>query len=173
MSEHASQDLASGIHLVGSIPLSSNTETFRKAMTTLPHRLRRLPDGETGKRHYFTLCQDHVFIRSPFIMHPYDLVGTPFEGQDMSVPEGAAIELAPTGYDDAALDSYKVFVQLRNEGVVEPGVRFQVCIPTLVNVLSKWVRPEYQAEAEPVYEVLLLKAMRRIQDTIPSRDLAI
>ena len=106
-------------------------------------------------------------------MHPHDLAGSPFEGQDFSVSTRAEIELGPTGYDDVALSSYKEFVRLREEGVIEPKMRFQVCLPTPVNVLKKWVAPEYQAKAEPVHEGLLLQAMRRIQDEIPARDLAI
>lgn len=173
MSGQATHGEANGVHLVGSVPLSTNTETFHKVMKALPHRLRRIPDGETGKRDNFVHCQGSVFIRSPFIMYPHDLAGSPFEGQDLSASKGAKIQLGSTGYDDAALSSYKEFVRLRKEGVIEPEMRFQVCLPTPVNVLFGWVRPEYQAEAEPVYEALLLQAMRRIQHEIPPWDLAI
>lgn len=173
MSGQATHGNANGVHLVGSVPLSTNTETFHKVIKALPHRLHRIPDGETGTRHYFVRWQGSVFIRSPFIMHPHDLAGSPFEGQDLSASKGAKIELGSTGYDDAALSSYKEFLRLRKEGFIEPETRFQVCLPTPVNVLTRWVRPEYQAEVEPVYEALLLQAMRRIQHEIPPRDLAI
>ena len=169
----STQRLANGVHLVGSIPLSSNVEAFYTVIEALPNRLRRVPDGETGKRNYFIRCQDSTFLRSPFIMHARDLVGTPFEGQDLSTSEDAKIDLGPTGYDDAALESYAEFVRLRNDGLIQPGMRFQVCLPTTVNVLTKWVRPEYQVRVEPIYEALLLKALGRIQDSIPSKDLAI
>ena len=173
MSGYTTEGGANGVHLVGSIPVSSNTETFEKIMTTLPHRLRRLPDGETGKRYYFTRWQNAVFMRSPFIMHANDLVNTPFAGQDLSALTGAQVELGPTGYDDAALASYEEFLRLKEEGVIEPKIRFQVGIPTPVNVVSRWVREEYQAEVEPAYEALLLKALSRIQNSIPARELAI
>ena len=173
MSDYPTYEGVNGIHLVGSIPFSSNTEAFSKTLAALPNRLRRIPDGETGKRNYFIRFQDSVFIRSPFIMYPHDLAGTPFQGQDFSASKGTKIELGPTGYEDAALASYTEFLRLRTEGIIEPGMRFQVCLPTPVNVLTKWVRPEYQVEVEPVYEAQLLKDIRQIQDSIPARDLAI
>ena len=173
MPGYATQDLANGVHLVGSVPLSSTSETFCKMMSALPQRLRRLPDGETGERKYFIRWQDSVFIRSPFIMHPHDLAGGPFDGQDFSASKGEDIKLGPIGYDDAGLASYKEFLRLREEGVIEPMMRFQVCLPTPINAIAKYVRPEYQADADPVYEGLLLQAIRRIQDGIPPGDLAI
>jgi hypothetical protein len=39
-----------GVHLVGSVPLSSAEEVFRTASAILGDRLRRLSDGETGVR---------------------------------------------------------------------------------------------------------------------------
>lgn len=107
-------------------------------METLSHRLPRIPDGEIGKRNYFIRCQDSVFIRSLFTMYPHDLAGSPSEGQDLSTSKGAKIELGSTGYDDAALFSYKKYVRLRKEGVIEAEMRFHVCLPTPVNVLTKW-----------------------------------
>ena len=35
-----------------------------------------------------------------------------------------------TGYDDAAIESYDVFKKLRDEGVIPPGVKFQVGLPS-------------------------------------------
>ena len=39
-----------GVHLVGSVPLSTAEEVFRTASSILGGRLRRIPDGETGVR---------------------------------------------------------------------------------------------------------------------------
>ena len=39
-----------GVHLVGSVPLDSAEEVFRRASAALGDRLRRIPDGETGPR---------------------------------------------------------------------------------------------------------------------------
>jgi len=62
---------------------------------------------------------------------------------------------------------------LREQGIIEKGVRFQVSLPTPVNVIGLCLLQEYQADAEPIYEKALLAALRRIQDAIPAEDLAI
>ena len=62
---------------------------------------------------------------------------------------------------------------MREKGVIPLGVRFQVSLPTPVNVIGLCLLPEYQAESEPMYEKALMAALRRIQDEIPKEDLAI
>ena len=91
MPGYATRDLANGVHRVGSVPLSSTSESFCKMMAALPHRLRRVSDGETGKHNYFIRCQDSVFTLSPFIMYPHDIAGSPFDGQDFSASKGVEI----------------------------------------------------------------------------------
>ena len=39
-----------GVHLVGSVPLSDSSEVFRIAGSILGDRLLRMPDGEIGVR---------------------------------------------------------------------------------------------------------------------------
>lgn len=161
-----------GVHLVGSIPLSSAEEVFRHLSTTLLNRLLRIPDGETGKRDHFTSCLGHVFQPSPFVMYPHDLVD---QAEKDGYVKGSSrdIELNPTGYEDAALASYQAFLTLREQGVIEHGTRFQVSLPSPVTVIARWVIQEYQVEVEEVYESQFLASVRRIQDQIPAEDLAI
>lgn len=52
-------------------------------------------------------------------------------------------------------------------------MKFQVSLPTPINVLHVAVEPAYQEALEPIYTKALLKAVRRIQDEIPAGDLAI
>ena len=158
------------LHLVGSIPLSSNTEVFTRLSTAFPNRLLCLSDGETGKRGYFTRWQRAIFSQSPFILRSHtDGEVDKFDKTNTS----EQIKLNPVEYDDFALKSYKEFKRLREQGVIEPGIRFQVCLPTPVNVISGHIKPEYQAEVEILYQDLLLGALRKIQDHIPKEDLAI
>lgn len=161
-----------GVHVVGSIPLSSSEEVFRHLSATLPDRLHRIPDGETGKRHYFVRWLGHVFQPSPFVMHPRDRDNQAEKDGNVkgSLEE---IVLSPTGYEDAVLASYQAFLTLRKQGVIETGTRFQVSLPSPVNVIAFWVIPEYRAEVEKVYENQFLATVQRIQDQIPAEDLAI
>lgn len=159
-----------GVHLVGSIPLSSTEQVFREACKTLPGRLRRLPDGETGKRQAFTTHQRDVFAPNPAVLRSF---GAPDGSKEEVKPVTGDIQVLPTEYDDYALSSYTKFCQLRDEGVIPQGTRFQISFPTPINTIAPFIDPSHQAAVEPVYEKALLSALRRIQDKIPAKDLAI
>nr|OQO25258.1 hypothetical protein B0A51_07039 [Rachicladosporium sp. CCFEE 5018] len=166
-----------GCHIVGSVPLADTESVLRAFTNGLPNRLKRMPDGETGSRNYFTGWQ---FAKLPkYIQQKSDLGRpiptvpmTPQEVEDALKTLHSAGPLE-TGYDVAAIDSYETFARLKREGVVSKLTRFQVCIPTAANVLGPHVRAELQAATEPIYEAALYKALRNIQDAIPHDELAI
>ena len=54
-----------GVHLVGSVPLSDSSEVFRTAGSILGDRLLLMPDGETGVRSNWIGCQFAVFYDNP------------------------------------------------------------------------------------------------------------
>jgi hypothetical protein len=60
------------------------------------------------------------------------------------VDEGVAIPARAVGYADVAVDSYREFVRLRDDGVVPEGVRFQVSVPTPFAVVVAWASGESQ-----------------------------
>lgn len=126
-----------GCHLVGSVPLSDAEAVYRACISALPSRLKRLPDGETGQRNYFTLFQYYLFKAAPIMMVDFsdNKEAGAKDFTEAQVDEGieqlknAGIE---TGYDTAAIESYKVFAKLRDEGVISKGIKFQVGLPTYV-----------------------------------------
>ncbi|KAF1824034.1 uncharacterized protein K489DRAFT_299836, partial [Dissoconium aciculare CBS 342.82] len=87
----------------------------------------------------------------------------------------AAVEKSglETGYDVAAIVSYKVFRKLKDEGVIPSHVRFQVAFPTIPNVILPFISKVFQERIAPLYEKALFKAMRNTQDSIPHEDLSI
>lgn len=117
--------------LVGSIPLPSTEDVFRELTTTFPNRLLRIPDGETG-------------IRGQYVMWQLDLL------KDYQIQPGAeSVHEAPptthlkffhTGFQDYAVDSYREFCRLGDKGVIPKGVRFQVCLPTPLNVIVQYMQ---------------------------------
>lgn len=162
-----------GVHLVGSVSLPDAASVFRVACTSLPHRLRRIPDGETGERNYFVWHQRKIF--------PDGMIRNHLTGQaprsDIPEPEiqSTLAQLSlplHTEYDDAAIASYATFRAMRDQGIVPQGVRFQVSLPTPINVLVQLEGP-YAAPVEPLYEQALLSSLRRIQAEIPAQDLAV
>ena len=50
--------------------------------------------------------------------------------------DATGIRLPDLGYARAATESYEVFRRLRAEGVIAPGTRFQVALPTPTAVIS-------------------------------------
>jgi ubiquinone/menaquinone biosynthesis C-methylase UbiE len=170
------QLVASGAHLVGSVPLASSEAVFRAIAAEIGDRVRRIPDGETGPR------SDWIVWQLPVFTTPRQLEVVP-PGPDSWRPlprvrlaDGArpeSVTFGALGYADAALSSYRVFARLKRDGLVPVACRFQVCLPTPLAPISAFVVPEHQRVLEPVYEELLLHELRLILREIPHDQLAI
>lgn len=66
--------LANGIHLIGSIPLSTSEEVFTTLSEALPGRLFSIPDGETGDRCNFIVWERFRFpVESPAFRHFFEI----------------------------------------------------------------------------------------------------
>ena len=156
------------VHLVGSVPFNSAEEVFLKSLQALPGRLSRVPDGETGSRHYFAMWQSFVF--PPQVLGPIHRKGQPLASTDF---ECSLEDINPTKYDEMGIKSYKVFRKLRNDGFIPQGIRLQVSIPTPINTIWTHVDCAYREQVEPLYTKRLSQDLRRLQDAIPACDLAI
>lgn len=168
-----------GAHLVGSVNLPDAETVLRTVGAHLGDRLKRIPDGEVGERFYWVQFQtarlDRVEGLSRIPVEPFYLREV-FDGRPFRLDEGVSADdlvFPDLGYADAALDSYAVFRRLRDEGVIAPGTRFQVSLPTPAGVVGPFVVPEDRAALEPAYERALLSELQRIVDGIPHEDLAI
>lgn len=169
-----------GCHLVGSVPLPDTETALRVCATGLPNRLKRLPDGETGRRNLFTLFQSAIFTPSPemntiFLMNSQIPSETAFTDTEIAAGVQKLKDAGPmiTGYDDAAIESYQSFKKLKQQGIIHPLTKFQVSLPTPANVITPFVQAVFQAAVEPLYEAALFRAMERIQAEIPHEELAI
>jgi hypothetical protein len=131
------------VHLVGSTKFPDSTTAFHAFTRGLPALLHRVPDGETGERHYFTLFQASAFSAAPEVLVNFE---NNVESQaktftEEEVKEGVRKlqEANPkglqTGYDVAARESYAVFERLKAEEVIPQRVRFQVGLPTYVLII--------------------------------------
>jgi SAM-dependent methyltransferase len=165
-----------GAHLVGSVPLGSVEEVFRRTAGALGDRLRRLPDGEPGARADWILSQYPVFSA----LAQFE-VGPPGDGTYRTLPklrlrDGARAEdlvLGSLGFAEAAIVSYNVFAKLKRDGVVPAHVRFQISLPTPLAPISAFIAPEHQAQVEPVYEARLLQELAAIFGALPHDQLAL
>ncbi len=165
-----------GAHLVGSVPLGSVEEVFRRTAGVLGDRLRRLPDGEPGPRADWILWQYPVFSALPQFE-----VGPPGADTYRSLPKlrlrdgerAENIVLDNLGFADAAISSFAVFAKLKRDGVIPGHVRFQVSLPTPLAPVSAFIDPEHQAQVEPIYEARVLRELERIFAAVPHDQLAL
>jgi len=172
------------LHLIGSIPLDSCEQVFRRLSQELGPYLSRMPDGETGERSRWVYFQGQMLRAHPLMEVDPTVPPYPFVQWDGKVvreinqlrfkpgvdPNKVAFE---TGYDKAALASWQVFKRLRDAGAIGSSVRFQVSLPTPHSsgylYVSGPARPTYFA----VYERALKAALANIVKAIPARDLSI
>ncbi|HWK78498.1 hypothetical protein [Microbacterium sp.] len=168
-----------GALLVGSVNYDDAETTIRTAASLLRGHLKRIPDGEVGKRFHWIMFQPDVLGQADGIERVGD-EPIPFpaglDARPLRIGDGvdaASITLPPLGYADAAIESYRVFTRLRDEGAVPAGIRFQVSLPTPVAIISSFFSGDDRAAIEPVYTTALLDELARILDAIPHQDLAI
>ncbi|MEN0021968.1 MAG: hypothetical protein AAGC61_01715 [Microbacterium sp.] len=168
-----------GALLVGSVNYDDAETTIRTAAEVLGTRLRRIPDGEVGKRFHWIMFQPDVLGEAEGIERIGD-EPVPFpagiDARPLRIGEGvdaAGIRLPALGYADAAIESYAIFTRLRGEGVVPEGTRFQVSLPTPVAVVTSFFFGDDRAAIAPVYTAALRRELDGILAAIPHDDLAI
>ncbi|MGH7006397.1 MAG: hypothetical protein ACREIP_20825, partial [Alphaproteobacteria bacterium] len=178
----SSQSAARNVLLLGSVPLQTTEEVFRLAAGALGSLLKRLPDGETGKRAYWITSQAYLLARHP----QFEPAGHDWDPDSGTVPESGApkyrlkagvtardVTLPPLGYPEAARESYALFARLKAEGVIPRHTRFQVSLPTPLAFIVGLVDPASQAAVAPAFEARIMQELGEILGAIPHDELAI
>ncbi len=193
------KDCGREVLLVGSVGLKNTETVLRTVAASLGTRLRRIPDGETGPRSTWSLWPRRVLESNPaFEIDPAEAAaggritskvegvrrwsgggavekGTPPPPR-MRLKPGtipSAVRLGTIGYVEEARASYDVFERLRREGVIPPGLRFQVALPTTAAFLNAHIAYSQHADIDPLYRERLLAEVAEICVAIPARDLTI
>jgi hypothetical protein len=162
--------------LVGSCAAENAAAVFRAVSQALGDRVRRIPDGETGDRSQWIRWQVFAFRGNPAFELEPQLKGSDYQTDFYRLRSGIApqdVTFPPLGYAEHAIASYGVFAQLRRDGVVHPGCRFQVSLPSPYNVLDRHVMPGDRLAAEGPYERRMLEELDEMFAIIPAQDLAI
>lgn len=167
-----------GALLVGSVNYNDAETTIRAAAELLGDQLKRIPDGEVGDRFHWIIFQASILAQADGL----ERVGAEpiwvrhLDARGVRIADGvnaADIQLPKLGYAAAAKESYALFTKLREEGVIAPGTRFQVSLPTPVAVVSVFFTGEDRAAIEPVYRDALYRELTEILEAIPHEDLSI
>ena len=172
------------VHLIGSVPLASADEVFRTLATTLGDRLSRMPDGETGERRRWIWWQRTMLERHPAMEVDHEVPPIEIRQWDGVVLRRSELFRLrsgvdpdtvdfPTGYADAALESWSRFDALRRAGVIAAGTRLQVSLPTPMSSAFMYVSPRSYDDYMRAYERALLGALAEIVATVPAADLSI
>lgn len=167
-----------GAHLVGSLTYPDAEAAMTAAAGQLGALLRRIPDGEPGDRFHWIMFQPDVLARAEGIERVGDepiMIGH-LDGRPLRIAEGVdatGIRLPDLGYARAATESYEVFRRLRAEGVIAPGTRFQVALPTPTAVIGAFFSGDDRQAIEPVYRDLVYRELDGVLAAVPHDDLAI
>ena len=167
------------VHIVGSVPMIDARAAMQALAAALGPRLKRIPDGETGERHDWITWLERVFGENRalepsgmrFQVHPGQTPRTRYR-----LKSGKTINDLGFGnlyYAEFAEQSYAVFCELRAEGKIAPGTRFQVDLVPAHSVLWLFLAEELHMPADPIYNDALKGEIDKIVAAIPGEDLAI
>jgi hypothetical protein len=167
------------IYLVGSVPLASAEDVFKTAASVFGDRLKRIPDGETGKRLDWITWLEPVFSQNPalelsddvFLLHE---TARPIRRYGVRPGYTASdVKIDNLFYADIAKESYGVFKRLKDAGTIPPGTRFQVDLVPAHSVIWLFLTDALHAAIDPIYNTALKREVDKIAAAIPHDELAI
>jgi hypothetical protein len=151
-------------------------------------RLKKLPDGETGRRKNWINFQYGVLATHPSMTFDGPAIDierltaeSDGEGADyaftrLKIRDGASpadLAFHDLGYAANALRSYTRFAELKAAGEIAADVRFQVSLPTPLAPVAMFVTPPQIFAVYPAYAKALLGEVAEIAAAIPHDQLAI
>ncbi|MBR86367.1 MAG: hypothetical protein CMM29_06175 [Rhodospirillaceae bacterium] len=172
-------------HLVGSIPLENTEIVLETVANKLGPFLKRIPDGETGKRiGWIRFLQNYLNNEHPDM--ETDTETPPLQWRQW---DGLLLREVPmakfkegvnpkevtfdTGYASSAISSYEIFSRFQSDGVIDKNTKFQVCIPTPFAPGYNFVSPPAQDDFLPIYTQHLINEIDKLTSIIPCEKLAI
>jgi methionine synthase II (cobalamin-independent) len=170
----ADNERPQGVHLVGSVPLSDSESVFRAVGESLGAHVRRVPDGETGKRSRWNSWTAPTYERTSGLemVPPPPGNYTPWP-QARLVIDPDELVLERLGFADAAIASYADFARVKQEGGLPSHARFQVCLPSPIAPMTVLIDKGSSAAVEPAHIRQLHAEIDEILAAVPHDELAI
>jgi hypothetical protein len=173
----------SDLLLVGSLPADSTESAFRSAARHFGDLVFALPDGETGPRAAWVGYERERLARpNPDVVvveetaSPTGIPRHAYETPVFAVREGVeALHWDTWPRIDDAIASYAVFRDLREQGVIPDGLRFQIGLPFPASALNAF-KADYARDYPPAargFEDLVARELARLTAAIPPGELAI
>ena len=169
--------------LVGSLPADSADSALRSAAGFFGDLVFALPDGETGPRAAWVGYERERLVRpNPDVVVVQETespTGIPRHAYETPVfgirPGVTGLHWDSWPRIDDAIAGYRVFSELRGDGVIPAGLRFQVGLPFPSSALNGF-KADFTADypvAERAFEDLVARELTRLTAAIPPADLAI
>lgn len=163
----------------GGVPAQSVEDVFRVLAGAVGGRALAYPDGEIDERWAWVVTLNAVWphvegldeIPSPLPEdHPARIFRTCKLRQGVNRLELKG--LLP--YARGAIESYGVFARLRDEGVIDPGVRFQMSVPAAHDAVAVFFpNVEDWPVAFDAWTEALQDEYRRVLEVIPAGELVV
>jgi hypothetical protein len=175
--------VTSDLLLVGSLPADSTEGAFRASAELFGDMVFALPDGEPGPRAAWVgyereqLVRPHPGVETVAVTEsPTGIPRHAYETPIFRIREGVT-DLRWDSWPriDEAIESHRQFAALREEGVIPPNLRFQVCLPFPSSAMNGF-KADFAADypvAERGFEDLVARELERLLSEIPAGDLAI
>jgi hypothetical protein len=169
--------------LVGSLPAASTEEALRAGARHFGDLVFALPDGETGPRAAWVGYERERLARPNADVVVVEETASPtgiprhaYETPIFAVREGVErLHWDRWPRIDDAIESYAVFRRLHDEGVIPPGLRFQIGLPFPASALNAF-KADYGRDyprAARGFEDLVARELVRLTEAIPPGELAI
>jgi hypothetical protein len=183
MNEDVAMRVTSDLLLVGSLPADSTEAAFRAGAEHFSDLVFALPDGETGPRAAWVGYERERLARPNVDVVVVEETASPtgiprhaYETPVFAIREGVeTLQWETWPRIDDAVASYAVFRQLRDDGVIPAGLRFQVGLPfpaSALNAFKADFARDYPIAARG-FEDLVARELGRLCEAIPPEDLAI
>lgn len=165
-------------HFVGGIPMEDAESVFRKLGSEMAGHVRRIPDGETGRRRMWISFVKDILLHHPdmevdpdaalfqFIQFDGKVV---FEVNQLRFKTGVnpAEVVFETGYADDAIRNFATFDRLQSEGAIPAGVKYQICMATPFAITCMFVSPKTRDAFQKVYSQHIAAEVGRIMSELP------
>lgn len=167
------------VYLVGSVPLANAREVFETVSAALGPRVKRIPDGETGDRINWVFWQEKLFAEHPafersdkdFQLHATSGLSRRYRLKpDVSLHD---VQFDNLFYADVAIESYRTFAALKEQGKIAADVKFQVDLVPAHSVIWLFVEEDLHAAIDPLYNAAVKREIDKLAAAIPHDQFAI